>query len=226
MKRNQTQSMHRYCGKYVFKDTVSKAKFHFHSWWLEEMKSIFFLSQTNIYILQIYCCTWACVLILPKLFFHHPLYLLYIKTCFIWHQSFIKLLSCIAHESHGKKLKRNGHEKKSEDHALLAQLQSTSSPSAAALPPHPRPAQAGLCLQLLAFSLHTQTTSRRTSHKSEHRLRSVAWVSEADSLVSELPDIHHKHNTAESLCLQLSWLSRGKDCFPLLVTMDGTCNQK
>lgn len=138
------------------------------------------------------------------------------KKCLIWHQFFTKLFSPVARESAWQKY---------DYHALLPQLQSTGSPSAAALTPHPISVQAGLCLQLLAFSLHTQTTSRRTGHKSEHRPRSVAWISEADLLVSELPDIHHKHNTAESHRFELSLLSSGKDCFSLRGTMNGKCNQ-
>lgn len=145
------------------------------------------------------------------------LYVHYNKKCLIWHQFITKLFSPVARESAWQKCDYH--------HALLPQLQSTSSPSAAALTPHPISVQAGLCLQLLAFSLHTQTTSRRTGHKSEHRLRSVAWISEADLLVSELPDIHHKHNTAESHRFELSLLSSGKDCFSLLGTMNGKCNQ-
>lgn len=95
----------------------------------------------------------------------------------------------------------------------LQQLQSCSSPSAAASTPHPSSGQAGLCLQLLAFSLHSQTTSRRSSHKSEHRLRSVAWLSEADLLVSELPDIHHKHNPARVPLLTAVIAVRRKNLF-------------
>lgn len=97
-------------------------------------------------------------------------------------------------------------------------------PFGIALTPHPSSVQPGLCL-LLAFSLCTQTTSKKTGHKSEHRLRSVAWISEADLLVSELPDIHHKHNTAESDRLQMSLLSREKEWFSLLGTMNGKCDQ-
>lgn len=133
--------------------------------------------------------------------------------CFRWHTFIIKLFS---HELVWKNVTI----------MHLPQLQSTRSPSAAALTPHPSSVQAGLCLQLLAFSLHTQTTSRRTSHKSEHRLRSVAWVSEADLLVSELPDIHHKHNTARVPLLTVVIAVRRKNLFSMLITKKGKCNQE
>lgn len=41
---------------------------------------------------------------------------------------------------------------------------------------------------------------RPGGHKSEHRQKSMAWVSEADLLVSELPDIYHKCNLAQPHC--------------------------
>lgn len=197
--------MHGCCVQYVVKDKLSKAKFHFHSWQLEEIKNIIDLCQTSetCWLPSKSYWTWNCIFIHPKwcIYFHHAL-------C-PWQQNMSDMTQIY---------------KLFSPHALSPWLQSPSSPLAIALTPHPSSVQAGLCLRL-AFSLCTQTTSKRTCHKSEHRLRSVAWISEADLLVSELPDIHHKHNTAESDRLQMSLLSRGKEWFSLLSTMNGKCDQ-
>lgn len=112
--------------------------------------------------------------------------------CFVWHHLLLRHLDLKLlnqYEKSEKQTKKKEHDNQSPFSLQLhwPSLFSISSWSQFST-------SRSLSMRLSALKQHPG------GHKSEHRQKSMAWVSEADLLVSELPDIYHKCNLAQPHC--------------------------
>lgn len=112
--------------------------------------------------------------------------------CFVWHHLLLRHLDLKLlnqYEKSEKQTKKKEHDNQSPFSLQLhwPSLFSISSWSQFST-------SRSLSMRLSALKQHPG------GHKSEHRQKSMAWVSQADLLVSELPDIYHKCNLAQPHC--------------------------